>query len=376
MRIFSTQFLMNMAKAIWSALEYPLTIIGKSKRNLDDCQIHGNSVQDGTPTPDVPVEVQSVGDLVTEGEHAGKYKIPVTIKGKNLIDFKKAKARNTDTSLTITDTGVIYTGNYYFIIPCDIKAGTKVAFSCVSKWLQRVVFYSGSTADVTIWTSGSTATTTKDIDKLYVYKNNSSTTDSNMVFDNIQLEYNSKTAYEPYIEPVTTDIYLDEPLRKLGEHADYIDFKNGKVVRKCVLKRLKNYNWTASTEYDTHYTFMAHDTSILPNASNYKEEYRYGYSDMFNFEYGHNPGSKADTIWMYNWAMNVRVTIAKSRLQDSTVASFNQWLNENNPYMIRIRTNALEENISDIPTLPQFKGTTAYETETTISPSGIQVKYY
>jgi hypothetical protein len=30
----------------------------------------------------------------------------------------------------------------------------------------------------------------------------------------------------------TTNIFLDEPLRKVGDYADYIDFKNGKVVRK------------------------------------------------------------------------------------------------------------------------------------------------
>ena len=28
------------------------------------------------------------------------------------------------------------------------------------------------------------------------------------------------------------NIYLDEPLRKVGDYADYLDFKNGKVVRK------------------------------------------------------------------------------------------------------------------------------------------------
>ena len=37
--------------------------------------------------------------------------------------------------------------------------------------------------------------------------------------------------YEPYAEPVTTNIYLDEPLRKLGNYADYINFKENKVVR-------------------------------------------------------------------------------------------------------------------------------------------------
>ena len=50
---------------------------------------------------------------------------------------------------------------------------------------------------------------------------------------NIQLEEAStENFYEPYITPVQTDIYLDEPLRKVGEYADYIDFKGQRVVRK------------------------------------------------------------------------------------------------------------------------------------------------
>ena len=53
---------------------------------MRDYSIYGSSIQDGTPTPDNPVEVQSVGDLVTEGEHAGKYKIPVNVRGRNLFD--------------------------------------------------------------------------------------------------------------------------------------------------------------------------------------------------------------------------------------------------------------------------------------------------
>ena len=40
------------------------------------------------------------------------------------------------------------------------------------------------------------------------------------------------TEYEPYVEPVTKNIYLDEPLRQLGDYADYIDFANGKIVRQ------------------------------------------------------------------------------------------------------------------------------------------------
>ena len=55
---------------------------------------------------------------------------------------------------------------------------------------------------------------------------------THITFENIQIEYgNTATPYEPYVEPITTNIFLSEPLRKLGEYADCVDFKNKKVVR-------------------------------------------------------------------------------------------------------------------------------------------------
>lgn len=57
----------------------PLTLTNCKGGKLVSYTITGNTVQDGEPSPDVPVEVQSVGDLVTEGEHKGKYAVPVTV---------------------------------------------------------------------------------------------------------------------------------------------------------------------------------------------------------------------------------------------------------------------------------------------------------
>lgn len=42
--------------------------------NLVDYRIYGQTVDD-----------ESVGDLVTSGEHAGAFQVPVTIEGKNLL---------------------------------------------------------------------------------------------------------------------------------------------------------------------------------------------------------------------------------------------------------------------------------------------------
>lgn len=44
--------------------------------------IAGNMVQTGTPTPDAPIVPQECGDLVTTGDHAGQYAIPITLAGQ------------------------------------------------------------------------------------------------------------------------------------------------------------------------------------------------------------------------------------------------------------------------------------------------------
>ena len=69
----------------------PLTYTAKNAGTLKNYRICGNTV-DG----------ESVGDLVTEGEHTGEYKVPVTVGGKNLLP-------NTATSQTIK--GIVVTVN-------------------------------------------------------------------------------------------------------------------------------------------------------------------------------------------------------------------------------------------------------------------------
>lgn len=60
----------------------PLTINGIGK-DLKAWSITGNTVQNGTPTPENPVEVFGCGDYDSD---TGMYKIPVATRGKNLLE--------------------------------------------------------------------------------------------------------------------------------------------------------------------------------------------------------------------------------------------------------------------------------------------------
>ena len=204
----------------------------KNKR-MKQLEVYGESVQNGTPTPDAPVEVESVGELVTDvnDTNYGKYKIPVTVRGKNLYDAKSYPM-----------TVGYYVNATTGIIPISADyAATSSYIPCVNLQRKQITinYTGGANPGIAYY----------DENKAYISgtKNNSSTKITSIVPDNayyyrfcIRAEYvdvvqvelgEVPTDFEPYTEPQTTNIYLNEPLRRIGDYADVIDFKNKKVMR-------------------------------------------------------------------------------------------------------------------------------------------------
>ncbi|MBR0483927.1 MAG: hypothetical protein IJJ69_04005, partial [Oscillospiraceae bacterium] len=75
----------NQNNIIYSAIDeisgsVPLSFMSRGGY-LKDYRIYGNTVQNGTPAPETPVEVQGCGEYDVE---LNGYKIPVTVSGENL----------------------------------------------------------------------------------------------------------------------------------------------------------------------------------------------------------------------------------------------------------------------------------------------------
>lgn len=255
-----------------SAEGYPCVFDNSKGRPLKDYKLYGNSIQDGTPTPDNPIEIQSVGDLVTdaESEHYGKYDIPIVVN----------------------DT--------------------------------------------------------------------------------------------------TTHIYLDAPLRKVGSYADYIDFKNQKVVRNIIkhslavdsiYRKLNNVIRFGGIYWDIHQKGDYNMYSTI--FRNVPESWHNEIESIFH----HN-----DAYYVYYWSVywhrlgltydgtNVYRTddTEQTPLTDSEIINIaKQWLNtlsdkDKEIYMIRSKST---EKSTTLPALKTFKGTNIISVDTNISPSNIQVKY-
>lgn len=247
-------------KVLTTITGYPMTLTNSTGDDLVNYNIYGNSVQNGTATPEIPFEVENVGDLVTDknDENYGKYKIPVKVN----------------------DT--------------------------------------------------------------------------------------------------ITNIYLDEPLRKVGDCADYIDFENKKVVRKTAYKFFdgtedwKIYNGNTSDGGKLFYL----DDSVN------KQPY---YKELLSNYFTKSEDSGTIGTWMpYKCRFQYYQTgifASSKRLYISTkhtsVSEFKSWLNnlEIPVYIIFSIIEPTEETV-ELPDILTAKGTNIITVDTTIEPSNMEVEYW
>ena len=175
-------------------------------------------------------------------------------------------------------------------------------------------------------------------------------------------------------ESTTNNIYLNEPLRKIGDYADYIDFENRKVVRKIYKHSI--------TINDTWYFF--NDTTIYN---------LYRQSVMITDKRSMVSGSRVPGLcnvlisnkggWNYWYDETVHFGQANSAIyfitknKYSTVTEIYNYLSnngENEVYIMYTLATPIEEEI-ELPNIPTIKGTTILEVDTTIQPSNLEVVY-
>lgn len=240
----------------------PLTLEGcVDSKSIINYKIYGQSAQEGTPTPDNPIEVKSVGEY---DETTNKYKIPITVSG-----------------------------------------------------------------------------------------------------------------YGKYI---TTNIYLDEPLRKVGDYADYIDFENSKVVRNVMCEKIttvasrssngsiflsaiskkpfltgssaNTIGYAVSNKFERHTGTYASGSNQIENCIGVK-------SAIQSYITG---GGLNRVAYVFKDKSITTVTLAQKAIKDGFDVYY-------------VLAESFEEQVI-LPAIPTFKGTTIITADTTIQPRNVEIEYY
>ncbi len=364
---------------------------------IENYRIYGNSIQNGTPTPDSPVDIESVGDLVTQdncssyGEDAcnnvGKYVIPIKVTGKNLFNVNGSLIQYAPNyyPTTVVDNK-IYVKNFNGLPPSSlfdyIKVNALDIMSISYKKIQgnaRLIFKMYDSFKNLI-NDSSIEIPDLTYNQYYqgYYKDDTKVTfavpenvnyirilisaaysDGGNIYSEFQVENGSKiTSYEPYKEMIT-NIYLDEPLRKVGEYSDYIDFKNKKVVRRVKKLNINNIlNWT-DNYFPTLLSILNSNEIAKPNTivlNNYSDKKRFGITNIEGTGIGFY---NCDTYWNFN-----------------NLNEMKTWLDNNkNMYANYVLQNPIEQTL-ELPELSINKDTSVISVNTNVTPSNIELEYY
>ena len=212
-----------------------LIILESSKvSHLKNYRIYGN-------------DISPVGDLVTDenNEHYGKYKISIKVSGKNLYSADEVYYNFQN---NILETELSYTITYFQLKPNTtyyLKAFNPVTSTSGNFYIHKSSVVNSISGMSPLDESrqkyprpNEKSFTTNDTGRIYFgYYAVKGTTLENILRDSkifiVEGSYDEEIVpdYESYVEPKYYDIYLDEPLRCIGDVCDYIDYESGKVVR-------------------------------------------------------------------------------------------------------------------------------------------------
>ncbi len=335
-----------------------------------------------------------LGSTVTPYEPYGKYKIPVVQRGVNLFSMAKTSlTEQTVNGITFTplDDERIHIKGKVIDASKDtvynptlgnrnqkIKAGIYRIKRYSAELTQMISVYNNGNFVVNINASHSSTSVLKDgyLSSVYVSVLKGNTREWDDIIE-IQLMKGTKNLpYEPYVEPTTTNIFLNEPLRKIGDYADYVDFKNNKVVRciRCMngeqITKL-TINKYSSTSFSVTNTYRFKPGLTLVSGS--QKSLSLVMSNMFtdgkyvsrNEVTGVGYSEDGFVYFRFDDEDNYGV---------ADVASFKGWLTQYNPLLYFALQTPTEEPITcELPKLNAK--TTIIEADTNLAPSNAYGKY-
>lgn len=349
--------------------------------------VYGKTTQNGTPTPNAPIELESVGESVEVSVYDGKNLIPYPYNpSMALTQNGITLAINEDGS--IVANGIATTNTQFFFyhylqstIPISLLPNTEYTLSgCVGG--------SSTTYELRVSDNKTTACISTNKGTVFSYADTSQITvsilvRSGAVLNNVvfkpQIEVGSATPYTPYKAPTTYTVQTPNGLRGIkvtsgGNYTDSngqqwitdeIDYNRGvyiQRIKKVVLNGSERWVRTAAYNNETEYVFYYTLPDIKDQGSNNS-----------GVLCSHLPVGVASTHYGTEDACYIMQRQFRMHITGmTTVADAKDWLNSNNMTICY----ALETPIETPLTAEMIEAYTHYPTTTILSDkAGLKIGY-
>lgn len=372
------------------------TVSGIGSAVLENCVetkfkrlvLFGNSKQGENPSIESPKEIKNSGKY---DETSGKYVLDVEVAGKNLVppELDFVPFGNNDPKTIEFDPK---TNSYKLItrpdnfnqVTCRVRFSLRKGTYVISRKIQidgvnielpigLQVYYADTKKPLYHQETGifRKFILKEDTNVLINLGHMSDKTQKEAIIYEVQLEKSDvPTPYEPYHEPQTVQLQLDEPLRGIGEYKDV-------VTKDGILRRIKEIVLDESTGFETYWATLdktfAFISPIIKDATvinftpnrllcNYFKVLPYGLD-----------GTDEEVCVLFNRRFHMR--FLKERNID-TVEKLKEWLKQN-PIKIQylLQEPVLEPFENNLGNLYTNDGTTIVSVDSGEVETGIEVEY-
>lgn len=324
------------------------------------------SIMNNNTYPDAQTFMIEKGSTATSYEPYG-YKIPVNVRSENLFDINTITPNTYITNAGATGSSSV--SNLLDYIPVYKNKPIIVSYdydTLVNTTNRSLVFY--------------------DTNKNYISGQYYSPIPKKQKFIPEQDGYirfaydkNCTNIYISYYNE-TTNIYLDEPLRKIGKYSDYIDFINGKVVRnisEIVLNGSENWNGIQDNRSSSTMASKNGTISVMRRMNKTNNLI----SNKFNVQKNDNI---SDNITAQSNLKNAHFCIRKNN-PDRIYFKWENWQGKTGdevkeivtlePITINYTLETPTEEDIELPNILTIDGNNTLNIETELTPSQVYIKY-
>jgi len=296
-----------------------------------------------------------------------KYTIPIIVKSRNLISIPdlvgEIEGKNvsyfTNFKLEANKTYTLSADIETSQNPFELNVGVGDA-NYFRETIKKQTFKENGRVSITFTPTEEMLAT---YNKLYVIfiTANSSTTPYSYSVKNVQLEEGSvANPYTPYVEPIETNIYLNEPIRKVGDYQDEIISSNTKLNRLILAKNLSGLTWSVNGSGDTMFYYYT-----VPNNRIEGSSIR---SNMFSV-YAVTNSNKGTGIVL----AGTNIVRVRPNLQEfQTVNDWNEFLKTNDMWIYYVPKEIDSSTEADLPKINFNLNSTIISVNTKTQPSSLE----
>lgn len=175
----------------------------------------------------------------------------------------------------------------------------------------------------------------------------------------------------------TVNIVLSEPLRKIGSYADYIDFKNQKLVRNVnnnTFNGTSRYVYAELNRFDDYSTYGTSPVLKPKNKMGVNAEKSNYCPQGWRLKNGFHVGMNLNAF--LHMADDVIGVTSEDDTADKRVAKVNAWLKSLSPSLyIQYVLETPTETSMELPEIGTFSGNTTIKVKTAVQPSSVSAIY-